>query len=106
MDMESIPPTLISDIEILLQKGENPVQPNPGFNDSLIAEGALIPIIQGIHSHLTSEKEDVKLAEDVTILTHFLTGAKYTETEQAKLILEVCLTSTPSTSSSFSTFLY
>ena len=90
-NMDFLPPPLISEIELLLQKGQNPVQPEPGFNESAVADGALVPVIRGTQSYLVHQKEETHLAEGVTVLRNFLDGARYTETEQARLTVEVCI---------------
>lgn len=87
----SLPDILVSEMEILLAKGTNPTPPSLGFNDPVIADDSLLPVIAGSESNLGLQNRDTIVAEGITVLRMTFTGAKYSESQSAKLSVEVCM---------------
>ncbi len=79
-----------SEIEILLQKGQNPNQAGPIFNNGPIKCENLTSIICRGRNDLVLRNSEVKVAEGTTILKMIIDGVRYTETETANLTAEVC----------------
>ena len=87
----SLPDNLVSEMEMLLAKGTNPTPTTAGFNDSAIANGSLLPVVTGSESSLSLQNHETRVAEGVTVLHMIFTEAKYSETQKAKLFVEVCI---------------
>lgn len=79
----------MSEIEILLSKGQNPVNAISLFNGASMRSDKLVEVIAGDSSVLKHINYQVKVAKGTAVLTIRFDGAPYSETVSAVLACEV-----------------
>lgn len=85
----SLPRSLASEIEMLLAKGKNPTNADPGFIDSILASNQVVPLIVDARDRSALHHEEVKLTEGLTVLRMTFSGAAYADGHSANLEIEV-----------------
>ncbi|KAL5321066.1 hypothetical protein ACEPPN_011876 [Leptodophora sp. 'Broadleaf-Isolate-01'] len=79
----------MSEIEILLSKGQNPVNAISLFNGASMRSDKLVEVIAGDSSVLKHINYQVKVAKGTAVLTIRFDGAPYSETVSAVLACEI-----------------